>query len=168
MGDGNFERAVVFMIKHSNEGSVGLVLNQPTHHHLSSLIPEWEGQIFEDSTVFRGGPVELDSSLGLGRFVGDLNDNQTFIIANVGVIDLALPPQEIPENLVNFRPYIGFSGWSPMQLEAELAANTWFVVDADPQDIFREETEDLWSLVLRRQKGPMSWLSNYPPDPRVN
>ena len=55
-----------------------------------------------------------------------------------------------------------------MQLEAELAANAWFVVDVDPQDMFRVKTEDLWSMVLRRQTGTMSWLSNYPPDPRMN
>ena len=46
-----------------------------------------------------------------------------------------------------------------MQLEAELAANAWFVVEVHPDDIFGDEDVDLWSKVLRRQSSPVSWLS---------
>ena len=55
-----------------------------------------------------------------------------------------------------------------MQLEAELAANAWFVVEVHPDDIFGNEDVDLWSKVLRRQNSPVSWLSNFPSDPRLN
>ena len=54
-----------------------------------------------------------------------------------------------------------------MQLEAELAANAWFVVEVHPGH-FGNEDVDLWSKVLRRQNSPVSWLSNYPSDPRLN
>ncbi|MEG3585728.1 MAG: YqgE/AlgH family protein [Actinomycetota bacterium] len=168
MGDVNFDRAVIFVITHGDEGAIGLILNQPTKESLGSLLPHWENENFENSTVFCGGPVDTNSAMGLGRFVGETDNSSTFIFANIGVLDLGLGPKELPTSLVDLRPYIGYSGWGPMQLEAELAANAWFVVDVDPQDIFREKTEDLWSMVLRRQEGPMSWLSNYPPDPRVN
>ena len=168
MGDDNFNRAVVFVIAHGEEGAIGLVLNQPTQERLGSLLPHWENNNFQDSTVFCGGPVETNSTMGLGRFVGEAEEGTTFILANIGVIDLKIDPKELPSSLVNLRPYVGYSGWGPMQLEAELAANAWFVVDVDPQDMFREKTEDLWSMVLRRQTGTMSWLSNYPPDPRMN
>ena len=168
MGDDNFNRAVVFVIAHGAEGAIGLVLNQPTQERLGSLLPHWENQNFKDSTVFCGGPVEANSTMGLGRFVGETDESTTFILANIGVIDLKIDPKALPPSLVNLRPYVRYSGWGPMQLEAELAANAWFVVDVDPQDMFRVKTEDLWSMVLRRQTGTMSWLSNYPPDPRMN
>ncbi len=55
-----------------------------------------------------------------------------------------------------------------MQLDSELAADAWFVVEADPFDVFSSNHHELWSLVLRRQKGPMAWLANYPEDPKLN
>ena len=168
MGDNNFDRAVVFIIKHDQEGAIGLVLNQPSSELLGPLLPHWETGDFKDLTVFRGGRVDPNSAMALGRFVGETDKNTTFVLANIGVIDLSLEPKELPDSLVNFRPYLGYAGWGSLQLESELAANAWFVVDANPMDMFREENVDLWSMVLRRQEGPISWLSNYPPDPRMN
>jgi putative transcriptional regulator len=66
------------------------------------------------------------------------------------------------------RMFAGYSGWGPRQLDSELAADAWFIVDADPLDAFFSEPSNLWSAVLRRQPGPMAWLANYPIDPRMN
>ncbi len=168
MADENFDRAVIFVLSHGEEGAVGLVLNKPSEQNLGSLLSEWQMGDFHQLTVFRGGPVDAHSAMALGRFVGEIPDSMEFIFANIGVVDLSKDPESLPPSLIELRPYLGYSGWGPMQLEAELAANAWFVVEADPLDMFIDENQDLWSMVLRRQQGPMSWMSNYPPDPRMN
>ena len=168
MADSNFDRAVVFVIDHNEAGAVGLVLNNPRDDYLGQAIPIWVESRFADCTLFSGGPVDPLTSMALGEFRGSQDDNESLLFANIGVIDLGSGPNSIPDSVVNLRPYLGYSGWGPMQLEAELAANAWFVVEVHPDDIFGNEDVDLWSKVLRRQNSPVSWLSNFPSDPRLN
>ncbi|MBT94454.1 MAG: hypothetical protein CL431_00590 [Acidimicrobiaceae bacterium] len=168
MTDGNFDCAVVFIIEHNEAGVVGLVLNNPLKDRLGDAMPIWDNSVFADSGLFCGGPVDTRSSMALGKFINQSGDSESLIFANIGVIDLGSGPESIPDNVEDLRPYVGYSGWSSMQLEAELAANAWFVVDVHPDDIFATDGADLWSHVLRRQKGPISWLSNYPGDPCMN
>ncbi len=168
MADSNFERAVVFIIDHSEAGAIGLVLNRPLEDYLGQAMPAWAESRFTNCTLFSGGPVDPLTSMALGEFRDNQEGSQSLLFANIGVIDLASGPESIPDHVVNLRPYLGYSGWGSMQLEAELAANAWFVVEVHPNDIFANEGIDLWSQVLRRQSSPVSWLSNYPSDPRLN
>jgi putative transcriptional regulator len=168
MADGNFERAVVFVIEHSQAGAVGLVLNKPLEDHLGNAMPVWNNSVFAESRLFCGGPVDTHSSMALGKFIDRSDDSESLLFADIGVIDLGSGPESIPDSVVDLRPFVGYSGWSSMQLEAELSANAWFVVDVHPDDIFTTDGADLWSQVLRRQKSSISWLSNYPRDPRMN
>ncbi|GIR36058.1 MAG: hypothetical protein CM15mP49_14430 [Actinomycetota bacterium] len=78
--------------------------------------------------------------MALGEFRGSQDDNESLLFANIGVIDLGSGPNSIPDSVVNLRPYVGYSGWGPMQLEAELAANAWFVVEVHPDDILGMKT----------------------------
>ena len=70
--------------------------------------------------------------------------------------------------LRRIRVFAGYSGWRENQLEDELAANAWFVLDAVPEDLMPENPSQLWSAVLRRQPGRLSLVASYPPDPRLN
>ena len=66
------------------------------------------------------------------------------------------------------RVYAGYAGWGPGQLEQELSEHAWIVVQAEPDDVFAEDADGLWSAVLRRRGGPYALLAQMPPDPRVN
>jgi putative transcriptional regulator len=67
------------------------------------------------------------------------------------------------------RIFSGYAGWGPGQLDAELEADGgWIVVDALAGDPFSIDVDDLWSAVLRRQRGPLARLANYPLEPRYN
>ena len=168
MGDRNFERSVVLMIEHSKSGAVGLVLNHITKTTTQEVLPDWHTYANPIPEIFRGGPVEPNSCLALGRFLGGATSNFHFVFANVGVIDLSTDPKMLPEAISEIKIFSGYSGWGPMQLDSELAADAWFVVEADPFDVFSSSHHDLWSLVLRRQEGPMAWLANYPKNPKLN
>ena len=66
------------------------------------------------------------------------------------------------------RVYLGYAGWGPAQLQAELDHGAWFVVEALPSDLFATEPDTLWQNVLRRQRGRIALFATCPSDPTVN
>ena len=57
LNDKSFNRSVVYLTEHNNEGSIGFILNKPTEFTLSDLIPE----INCDFTIYNGGPSEQEN-----------------------------------------------------------------------------------------------------------
>ena len=66
------------------------------------------------------------------------------------------------------RVFAGYSGWGGGQLEAEITAGAWFVVDAEPTDALTDDPEELWREVLRRQGGRLAMFATCPADPSQN
>ena len=168
IGDPNFERSVVLMIEHNTDGALGLVLTNPSQTNVEEMLPAWASLAASPSLFFFGGPVSTESVIGLGRVVGGVTEDFQAVVGNVGPVDLNEEPAGLPYVVEDLRVFAGYSGWGPGQLESELAVDAWFVVDADPGDVFITEPDELWSFVLRRQSGPMAWLANYPFDPKLN
>lgn len=170
--DANFFRSVVFMIEHNDEGAVGLVLNQPTDALLIDALPDWAGVAAPPAVAFVGGPVQQhDAVIGLAR-VGRVEDSDAWqpLIGRVGTVDLGRTPVDVGGDLEAVRVFAGYSGWAPDQLDDELAAGGWFVVDALPGDLLTPDPASLWRAVLRRQGGDVAVSANYPLDtgPTVN
>ena len=90
------------------------------------------------------------------------------VIDRLGTVDLALEPDDLGVDVERLRVFAGYAGWAPDQLDGELEAGGWFVVDADADDPFFSRPDDLWAEVLRRQRGPLSWFASCPIDPSVN
>ena len=166
--DPNFERSVILMIEHNADGALGVVLNNQSDTDVEEMLPAWAKLATAPPLFFFGGPVSPDSVIGLGRIVGGTGEGFHSVVENVGPVDLNENPDELAHKVQEVRVFAGYSGWGPRQLDSELAADAWFVVDADPSDAFITEPTELWSFVLRRQRGPMAWLANYPADPKLN
>ena len=66
------------------------------------------------------------------------------------------------------RIFRGYAGWGPGQLENEIDAGAWLVLDAEPGDLFDAEPDVLWRTVLRRQGGRLAWLADAPDDLSAN
>ena len=62
----------------------------------------------------------------------------------------------------------GYAGWGPGQLDGEIEAGAWLVLDPDPNDLFTDAPDDLWRVVLRRQPGRLAWLADAPDDLAAN
>ncbi|SCE62329.1 YqgE/AlgH family protein, partial [Streptomyces sp. OspMP-M43] len=69
--DPNFDRAVVLLLDHDEEGSLGVILNRPTPVGVGDILASWAGLTGEPDVVFQGGPVSLDSALGVAVIPGD-------------------------------------------------------------------------------------------------
>jgi putative transcriptional regulator len=64
--------------------------------------------------------------------------------------------------------YVGYAGWAPGQLDGELAAHGWYVVDLFADDLWTSRPGALWRSVLGRQSGPLRLVAGFPDDPSQN
>jgi putative transcriptional regulator len=159
--DPNFHRTVVLVAEHSDEGAMGLVLNRPTDTPVGTALPELARLTGETERVYVGGPVSLESVLAVAD-LDDPDDASELLFDTVGFVQ----EPDVPAS--RGRIFVGYAGWSAGQLEAELAEESWLVVPAEPDDLFGDDPDGLWSAVLRRQGGPYALLAQMPPDPSLN
>ncbi len=167
LGDPNFERSVVLICEHSEDGAFGLVLNQNTRHVLSDFFRD----IQADIPVGVGGPVEAHTLhfLHTGKVMveGSVplidglywsgNFEQIKTLVNTGVLTAS-----------DIRFFIGYSGWGAGQLEAELKEDVWVPADTRADTVFQSDTAQIWRSVLRNLGGDYIMMANSPVDPQLN
>lgn len=161
--DDNFAHSVVFMLEHSDEGALGLVLNQPSELPALELFPQWGTHATDPAQVFRGGPVSMSSVICLAVGSPDTPSSYFSITDDIGTVDLDGDPSTASQ-LRGLRLFAGYASWGPGQLEGELAEDAWFVFDPEPDDVTTHRPEHLWWDVFARQRGPVRRLANYPAD----
>lgn len=163
----NFHRTVVLVVEHDDvEGALGLVLNRPSEAEVADYLPEW-GPFVEPPVVHVGGPVTPDVAIGVVDTPVDPPEAWAPVVADIGLFDLTTSPDAVG-GVLRARVFAGYAGWVAGQLEAELMVRSWFVVDAEPTDVFTDDPAGLWRAVLRRQPGPLAWYANFPPDLALN
>tara|TARA_R110000868_G_scaffold277479_7_gene537265 strand:- start:650 stop:1210 length:561 start_codon:yes stop_codon:yes gene_type:complete len=168
IGDVSFNRSIVLLADHSEDGSIGFILNKPLDYSIKDLIPEVEVKF----KVYNGGPVEQDNlyfihkipklipnsieiSLGI-YWGGDFNKVAELIKDNT-----------IKENDIKF--FLGYSGWEPNQLEHELKANSWVVTEnIYKKNIIEKDYETFWKEKMLEFGGEYSIWSNAPENPSYN
>lgn len=166
MPDPNFDRTVVLLLEHNREGALGLILNRPTETQTDDVLPQWRSAVAAPPVVFVGGPVETERAIGLGRAgAGAAPAGMQPVTGGIGVVD---PGVGAGNGIDRVRIFAGYAGWGEGQLEGEIDANGWFVVQASPDDILTDQPERLWRSVLRRQRPGLALLSGFPRDPSAN
>jgi putative transcriptional regulator len=169
LGDPNFERTVVLMLEHGTEGALGIVLNRPTATPLSDAVSDWAPLASPPAVVYLGGPVAIGTIIALGRTHAGASPAGTEpVTGSLVAVDLSTDPDSLGPTLSDLRVWTGYAGWAAGQLEAELAQEAWFVIDADASDALTSDPGALWRAVLGRQSGTLSWFSNFPEDPSHN
>ena len=153
--DPNFSRTVVLLCKHNEDGALGLVVNRPlvtTGRVTVKLDPPVSTD--RELQVWVGGPVEPQRSWVL---VGDEPDDEDEL-AGMRIAErlyLSTSPDLLrrllePSPPVLARLFVGYSGWGPGQLEAELEASAWLMSDVDRDLIFETPADKLWETAIRR------------------
>lgn len=172
LADPNFDRAVVLLLDHDDEGSLGVVLNRPTPVEVEDVLQPWAELAGQPQVVFQGGPVSLDSALGLAVVPGDAKGKEPLgwrrVHGAIGLVDLEAPPELLAPGLGPLRIFAGYAGWGPGQLEEELTDGAWYVVESEPGDVFSPDPDRMWRAVLRRQRSELAMVATYPDDPSLN
>jgi putative transcriptional regulator len=169
--DPSFDRTVVLLLEHGEEGSLGLVLNRPSDTTLFDVLPDWRDHATPPGVVFVGGPVTPEAVIALARGRDDDSDDidsWVQVLGDLGTVDIGRGPALIAPHLDALRVFVGYAGWAPGQLAAELGDGAWFVVDMQPDDAFTAAPDRLWQTVLRRQRGRVAMFANCPHDVSVN
>jgi putative transcriptional regulator len=167
LGDPHFSRTVVYLLEHDGGGTVGVVLNRPSHTPVGQVLPDWHDAVSGPAVVFGGGPVQPDGALCLGELDPGASGIRE-VVDGVSTVDLDGDVTVIAPIARRLRVFAGHAGWAPGQLGDELAEGAWWVVPGTPDDLFTEQPREMWRIVLRRQPGPLNLLSTYPPDLTLN
>ena len=151
-------------------GAAGVIINRSTDRALGSVLPVWHSHASVPEVIFEGGPVAADSAVALAALSGAEEEPPGWrrVSGRLGLVDLDTPPMLLADQLEGLRVFAGYAGWSPGQLADEIAEGAWWVVPAEPGDIFTPAPKRLWRQVLRRQPGPLRLVSTYPEDPTLN
>lgn len=156
MGDPRFDRSVIYVISHSAEGAMGLIINKPQPKLgfvklLEQLDIKVEGMVRE-TAVYYGGPVE--TVRGFVLHTDDYQtENGTVIVAdNIAMTATINVLHDIAKGV---GPEIsllalGYAGWSAGLLEAEIAGNSWLSCDADQALVFAAEHDLKWTQALAK------------------
>lgn len=165
--DPNFRQTVVLLWDHGPEGSMGLVVNRPTELEVSTVINDFP-MLADAGRLYAGGPVARNALLVLCR--GKAIDEGQGILKDVFLAkDLeVLKTSGLWKSDEEIRCYLGYAGWAPGQLEAEVQSGAWRLIPGDSRLIFETDPAILWQEMIRRMGGPWTVYASMPPDPSMN
>lgn len=169
--DPNFDRTVVFVLEHHDEGAIGVVINRPSEENLDEPLDRWIDLQTAPSSVFNGGPVEVNALIALAETSHPLDagsEHLSPIVGSIASADLTADPALVAADVSGVRIFRGYAGWGPGQLESEIEAGAWLVLDSEVGDVFSTAPDELWRTVLRRQGGQLAWLAEVPDDLSMN
>ncbi len=163
--DPNFQRTVVLIVEHTDEGAFGLVLNRPSETTVGEAVDELDRFVDGDDTLFIGGPVSQSALIVLAEF-DDAQQAALVAFEDIGVLgdhgDDTLPQTR------RGRAFAGHAGWGPGQLDSELDRGDWILEPAHREDAFSGEPRSLWASVLTRKGGSYALVARMPADPSMN
>ena len=152
LADPNFSRTVVLLIEHSEDGSMGIIMNKPLEIDIGDFCASQELSFDGDATesIYQGGPVQVDRAFILHG--SDQEGPETETVLNDVRLSYSLESLNIlvespPDRL---RIFLGYAGWGEGQLVDEITSGAWLVCNAADDLIFASEPEFLWEQALRR------------------
>ncbi len=166
--DATFGRSVVLLIDHTEEGSMGLIINKQLPIFVNDIIKEFK--YIEDIPLYKGGPIATDTLFYLhtladisgaipiskGLFLnGDFEEIKRYILQGNQI-----------DRYIRF--FLGYSGWESEQLSTELRENTWLVSKEEKAYLMNGDTKDMWKQALEKLGSKYETWSRFPQVPTFN
>jgi putative transcriptional regulator len=155
LDDPNFNRAVVLLCRHNDEGALGFIVNRPVHVTAKELLA-LEPPLETDTplSVWEGGPVSQERGWLLCRQAPSDASNLEVCDGLFMSNSPALLRRILDGDPRNCEPdrsrlFLGYSGWGPAQLDNELATSSWLNAPLDLDMVFTTPPEDLWERAIR-------------------
>jgi putative transcriptional regulator len=157
LDDAIFGETVVLLLAYGPDGAQGIVINRRTLVRISTALPNLEALADRPDTLYWGGPVEPDKAVMLTRGDAPPPTGQP-LLGDVWVVR----KRDAIESLLTrgssdatMRLYGGYAGWSPGQLESEIATGAWYLRPADADRLFAEDTDGLWKTLSTLASAPV-------------
>lgn len=166
--DATFGRSVVLLIDHTEEVSMGLIINKQLPIFVNDIIKEFK--YIENIPLYKGGPIATDTLFYLhtladipgaipiskGLYLnGDFDEIKKYILQGNKV-----------DRYIRF--FLGYSGWESEQLSTELKENTWLVSKEENAYLMNGDTKDMWKQALEKLGSKYETWSRFPQVPTFN
>ena len=166
--DATLGRSVVLLIDHTEEGSMGLIINKQLPIFVNDIIKEFK--YIENIPLYKGGPIATDTLFYLhtladipgaipiskGLYLnGDFDEIKKYILQGNQV-----------DRYIRF--FLGYSGWESEQLSTELKENTWLVSKEENAYLMNGDTKDMWKQALEKLGSKYETWSRFPQVPTFN
>ncbi len=162
MQDPRFQRTVVLLLAHSDQGTLGVIINRPTEILLSRVLPNLQIPVADEHTLFFGGPVGMDMLIFLMRSSappkhGSQVMTDVYYSADRETLEELLKQRQDQHQL---RLYLGHSGWAPGQLATEIARGDWLLARASSVTVFQKDLPTIWPQLIEQRPGPEMLIKN--------
>jgi putative transcriptional regulator len=168
IGDLSFNRSVILLADHNEEGSVGFIINKPLKYTINDLIPEIDATF----KIYNGGPVEQDNLYFIHN-IPELIPNSIEISngiywgGNFESTKELINSGKIKKD--NIRFFLGYTGWDGRQLETEMEANSWIITKNNYENkIIGKSANHFWKEQIMELGGEYLIWSNAPENPYLN
>ena len=166
--DATFGRSVILLIDHTDEGTMGLIINKPLPIFVNDIIKEFK--YINDIPLYKGGPVATDTLFYLhtlanisgaipvskGLYLnGDFDEIKKYILQG----------NKVDQHI---RFFLGYCGWEGEQLNDELKENTWLGSKEDKDYLMNSDTKDMWKEALEKLGSKYEAWSRFPRVPTFN
>jgi len=156
MNDPRFARTVILMVKHDKSGALGLAINRPLGDKpvadLLRAFGEDPGNAQGTLTVLAGGPLQL--SAGFVVHSSEYRRTETIVLNEHLAVS---PPRPVLRDLaVGHGPrkrmlVLGYAGWAPRQLEAEMSLHVWVTAVGSPELVFDMDRAKVWDAAFAQR-----------------
>ncbi|WP_075186254.1 YqgE/AlgH family protein [Teredinibacter haidensis] len=159
-----FSHSVTYVCDHSEQGAMGIVINQPLNLRLGDVFDQlqidYHAQL-GNYPVLAGGPVNMQRGFVLHRDEGTWEStlritSEISLTASRDIV-AAIAKEEGPKH-AQFA--LGYAGWSAGQLEDEINANSWLIVPADTGIIFDTPVDERWSATAKQLGIDLNLISS--------
>jgi putative transcriptional regulator len=150
--DPRFHNRVILVIQHDTQGTAGLVINRPSRLLLDAVLPKGSKLAGQGRTLSYGGPVETQTLLALVKVRNHPPEPAEEIIDNLYVTAVGVLDEwpDFADEVVDYRVFVGYTGWVSGQLDAELLRGDWHLLPADEQGVFAGDGVLLWERLRQR------------------
>jgi putative transcriptional regulator len=154
MGDPRFEKSVIFMCSHSEEGAMGIIVNKPIEQlRFREMVERLDLKLNDktpDMPVLFGGPVEDSRGFVLHSPDYKAEDATVSVLTDVSLTGTMDILRELAGGAGPAKALfaLGYAGWGPGQIESEIRLNGWVHCDADGTIVFDTDLDGKWRNAL--------------------
>ena len=168
LNDPNFYKTITLICEHTpEEGAMGIVLNQPTNITASELLNQLnihsDSAAANEQPIFAGGPMQTDRGFilhsGKGEWKSTMQITPDLHLTSSHDILEAMASDRGPGSALIV---LGYAGWAPGQLEAEISANSWLTMEYRPELVFSTPAEQQWLTAGSMLGIDLNLLASHP------
>jgi len=145
--DPRFTQSVILILQHDSDGTVGIIINQPSKLKVTEAFPKIEKLQKSTDSIYRGGPMDIGRVFILARTKPDEKQHLVRVLDDVAVtgdLEGIIDRIEVSGWSKKVRVIAGYAGWAAGQLQDEVRAGAWKILPADATTIFEADPSKIW------------------------